>query len=131
MALWWIQVSKCSDVRSPQRINCFQCVSSCPAEGALSYGFLILCFLVWTDIPWSRSLRGIHLEFPLSFNINVDEFTKKLYIYQREDEHIIQRIVDKIASEGLDEKEGILKAQGDSYFYYVDWETSGNSAMED
>jgi uncharacterized protein with FMN-binding domain/NAD-dependent dihydropyrimidine dehydrogenase PreA subunit len=33
-----IEVSKCSNLRSPQCINCFQCVSSCPVKGALNYG---------------------------------------------------------------------------------------------
>lgn len=33
-----IEVSKCSNLRSPQCINCFQCVSSCPVKGTLSYG---------------------------------------------------------------------------------------------
>lgn len=33
-----IEVSKCSNLRSPQCINCFQCVSSCPVKGTLNYG---------------------------------------------------------------------------------------------
>jgi uncharacterized protein with FMN-binding domain/ferredoxin len=33
-----IEVSKCSNLRSPQCINCLQCVSSCPVKGALNYG---------------------------------------------------------------------------------------------
>lgn len=33
-----IEVSKCSNLRSPQCINCLQCVSNCPVKGALNYG---------------------------------------------------------------------------------------------
>ncbi|MCT4619191.1 MAG: FMN-binding protein [Marinisporobacter sp.] len=33
-----IEVSKCTNLRSPQCINCFRCISSCPVEGALTYG---------------------------------------------------------------------------------------------
>jgi uncharacterized protein with FMN-binding domain/ferredoxin len=33
-----IEVSKCGDLRSPQCINCFQCISSCPVKGTLTYG---------------------------------------------------------------------------------------------
>ncbi|GMQ56315.1 hypothetical protein AN1V17_07080 [Vallitalea sediminicola] len=33
-----IEISKCGNLRSPQCINCFQCITSCPVDGALSYG---------------------------------------------------------------------------------------------
>lgn len=33
-----IEVSKCSNLRSPQCINCFQCISNCPIDGTLNYG---------------------------------------------------------------------------------------------
>ncbi|WBW97300.1 FMN-binding protein [Oceanirhabdus sp. W0125-5] len=33
-----IQVSKCTNLSSPQCINCFQCISSCPVKGTLEYG---------------------------------------------------------------------------------------------
>ncbi|QZY54531.1 FMN-binding protein [Crassaminicella profunda] len=33
-----IEVSKCTNLRSPQCINCFKCISSCPVKGTLTYG---------------------------------------------------------------------------------------------
>ncbi|GMQ61770.1 4Fe-4S binding protein [Vallitalea maricola] len=37
-----IEVSKCGNLRSPQCINCFKCITNCPAEGALSYGKMVI-----------------------------------------------------------------------------------------
>lgn len=35
-----IQVSKCSNLRSPQCINCMECVLACPVKNTLSYGLI-------------------------------------------------------------------------------------------
>lgn len=35
-----INVSKVGNLRSPQCVNCFECVSACPVKGALEYGIV-------------------------------------------------------------------------------------------
>ncbi len=38
--LMQIHVSQAGSLRSPQCINCFECMSACPVNGAMSYGYV-------------------------------------------------------------------------------------------
>lgn len=64
-----------------------------------------------------------------NFDIIVDQFTREMYVDNKEDKHIIERIADSVIKEGTNKSEGIMKDKEVSHFYYVDWDKSGNSAM--
>lgn len=64
-----------------------------------------------------------------SFKVIVDKFTQALYVDNKEDEQIIERIVERIAKESIEEDEGIIKDNEVWHYYYVDWDKNSNGAM--
>lgn len=83
-------------------------------------------------IEHEKSLRVAHFKIEKDrdkFSIIVDQFTKTLYVDKKEDKQIIERIVQRIIKEGVDQDEGILRDNDISHYYYVDWNENGNDAM--
>lgn len=63
------------------------------------------------------------------YNIIVDQFTQSLYINDKKDSQIIERIVDNIVKENIIENKGIINDSNNSHYYYVDWDKNGTGAM--
>ncbi|WBW97302.1 HAMP domain-containing sensor histidine kinase [Oceanirhabdus sp. W0125-5] len=62
------------------------------------------------------------------FNIFVDPFTKSQYVNNKEDELIIESIVDQIEKENIKDNKGIIKDGNVNHYYYVDWYKTGKEA---
>ncbi|MCY6958100.1 HAMP domain-containing sensor histidine kinase [Clostridium brassicae] len=62
-------------------------------------------------------------------NITIDKFTEALYLNNKNNEQIIDKIVDNISKYGVEEDQGIIKDNGMSHYYYVDWNDTKTSAM--
>lgn len=62
-------------------------------------------------------------------NVTIDPFTKALYVNEKEDEQIIQSIIDRVTVDAIDQVEGVISENNVTHYYYVDWDRSGQNAM--